>query len=466
MIKTLPHSTASEMYVIQAAVSDPGIIQDVPIDLRSHYFYHEEHKYIWEALQSLLTSSVTIDTVSIKNHCQKAGKSLNEIKAIINALNRAQDSAFGKSNCNYHFAIIAENYKRRELLALANRLTDMASSPTEDIFDVMAKHSKSLTEIEQAGEIKRIHDAHHVYAKAIERLQYIAEKGSTITGVPSGFKAIDAMTNGWQDTELIILAARPGMGKTALALNMAINAALCGFASAIFSLEMGEVELMNRFISSQSGVKGNKIKSGQLTEHQWKMIHKAGGIIENLPIYIDDTASLSITEAQMKLRRLKREKDIKIAFFDYLQLMSGEKKGNREQEIGSISRGLKQVAKELDIPIIALSQLSRAVETRGGDKKPMLSDLRESGSIEQDANIVAFLYRAEYYGMETYNDGSTTEGKAELIIAKQRNGSTGEVPLDFNGALSLFKDEEPKYGRTSAIADPDEFTESQSPFPF
>jgi replicative DNA helicase len=277
-----------------------------------------------------------------------------------------------------------------------------------------------------------------------------------VSGVPSGFTALDRITSGWQRSDMIVVAARPAMGKTAFVLSMARNMAVeFNIPVAIFSLEMASVQLVQRLISSETEIDAEKLRKGSLADHEFQQLHQRISRISEAPIFIDDTPGLSVFELRAKCRRLKAQHGIQMVIIDYLQLMTAggdTKGGNREQEISTISRSIKGIAKELDVPVIALSQLSRAVETRGGDKRPVLSDLRESGAIEQDADIVAFLYRAEYYGITEDQEGNPTQGKGTVIIAKHRNGATGDVNLKFVGRLAKFANvdgydfDNPQYG--------------------
>jgi replicative DNA helicase len=277
---------------------------------------------------------------------------------------------------------------------------------------------------------------------AIENIDAARKNKDGISGVPSGFTALDRVTAGWQRSDMIVLAARPGMGKTAFVLSMARNMAVDhGVPVALFSLEMSSVQLVQRLIASEAQIAAEKLRKGTLADHEYTQMHKRIAKLSDAPIFIDDTPGLSVFELRAKCRRLKMQHGIQMIVIDYLQLMSagGEQKGgNREQEISTISRSIKSIAKELDVPIIALSQLSRSVETRGGEKRPVLSDLRESGAIEQDADIVGFIYRPEYYGITHDAEGNATEGIGELIIAKHRNGALEAVKLRFIGKFARF----------------------------
>jgi len=293
---------------------------------------------------------------------------------------------------------------------------------------------------------------------ALDQIEIARQNTSGVSGVPTGFTALDRVTSGWQNSDMIVVAARPGMGKTAFVLSMARNMAVeFQRPVALFSLEMSSVQLVQRLIASETEIDAEKLRKGNLADHEFHQLHQRISRIAEAPIFIDDTPALSVFELRAKCRRLKAQHGIQMIIIDYLQLMTAggdNKGGNREQEISTISRSIKQIAKELDVPVIALSQLSRQVETRGGDKRPLLSDLRESGAIEQDADIVAFIYRAEYYGINEDADGNPTQGKAEIIIAKHRNGSLEDVPLRFIGRLAKFANldgfdyDNPDYSKT------------------
>ena len=282
-----------------------------------------------------------------------------------------------------------------------------------------------------------------MFYKLKRRIEEISNKQG-LSGIPTGFTDLDKLTSGWQPSDLIIVAARPGMGKTALTLSMARNIAVGqDIPVAFFSLEMSSVQLITRLISSETELSSEKLRTGNLEKHEWEMLNVKVKSLEKAPLFIDDTPSLSIFDLRAKARRLSSQHGIKLIVIDYLQLMTGgasAKNGNREQEISTISRNLKALAKELSVPVIALSQLSRAVETRGGSKRPLLSDLRESGAIEQDADIVSFIFRPEYYDIDTWDDGSeeSTKGQAEFIIAKHRNGGLDNIRLKFIGQLGKF----------------------------
>jgi replicative DNA helicase len=312
-----------------------------------------------------------------------------------------------------------------------------------DVFDLLDKAESKLYDVTQGNLKRSSQTAQELVIQAKNKIQEIANKEG-LSGVPSGFDKLDKLTSGWQPSDLIIVAARPGMGKTALTLSMAKNIAVNqGIPVAFFSLEMASVQLITRLISSETELSSEKLRTGKLEKHEWEALNVKVKGLEKAPLFIDDTPSLSIFDLRAKARRLSSQHGIKLIVIDYLQLMTAggvQKTGNREQEISMISRNLKALAKELNVPVIALSQLSRAVETRGGSKRPLLSDLRESGAIEQDADIVSFIYRPEYYKIDEWDDEdrSPTEGQAEFIIAKHRNGGLDSIRLRFIAHLGKF----------------------------
>ena len=344
-----------------------------------------------------------------------------------------------------HARKILEAAIKRELIGSAIEILRDAYEDTADAFDLLDIAEKNIFQISEENMRKGVDSMQDLIVKAIKELEEKKLKDDGLTGVPTGFSALDRVTSGWQPSDLVIIAARPGMGKTAFVVSAMRNAAV-DFKKpvAIFSLEMSSLQLVNRLISAEAELDSEKIKKGNLADYEWAQLNHKIAALSTAPIFIDDTPALSIRELRAKCRRLKSQHDIQLIIIDYLQLMSGGEAGrpggNREQEIASISRALKGIAKELNIPVIALSQLSRSVETRGGDKKPQLSDLRESGSIEQDADMVIFLYRPEYYKITEDEMGNPTQGMGEVIIAKHRNGSLETVQLKFIGRFTKFAD--------------------------
>ena len=331
------------------------------------------------------------------------------------------------------------------MIRISNEIIETAYKDSTDVFDLLDEAESKLYDVTQ-GNIKKSSDtAQNLVLEAKKRIEEISKREG-LSGVSTGFEKLDKLTSGWQPSDLIIIAARPGMGKTALTLSMARNIAVTKeIPVAFFSLEMSSVQLITRLISAETGLSSEKLRTGKLADHEWQQLNVKVTDLEKAPLFIDDTPSLSIFDLRAKARRLSSQHGIKLIVVDYLQLMTAgtsNKAGNREQEISTISRNLKALAKELNIPVIALSQLSRAVETRGGTKRPMLSDLRESGAIEQDADIVSFIYRPEYYNIDEWDDEERTpsQGQAEFIVAKHRNGGFDNILLKFIGHLGKFED--------------------------
>jgi replicative DNA helicase len=437
--KLPPQAIDLEEVVLGALMLEKNALNAVVEFLKPEHFYLETHKEIYTAIVDLFKSTEPVDMRTVVNQLRKTGK----IELVGGAYYIAELTAKVSSaaNIEYHARVIMEMAIKRELIQVASQIQSDAYEDTTDVFELLDKTEQSIFQISDSNLRKNYDNMRNLMARAIQELQVLKEHKDGLTGVPSGFTELDRMTSGWQKSDLVIIAARPGMGKTAFVVSALRNAAVdFKIPVAIFSLEMASIQLVNRMISAEAELESEKIKKGNLAEHEWaQLVHKTSRL-SSAPIFIDDTPALSILELRAKCRRLKAEHGIQIIVIDYLQLMRGEQGGNREQEIASISRSLKGIAKELSVPVIALSQLSRSVETRGGDKKPQLSDLRESGSIEQDADIVMFLYRPEYYKITVDEEGMPTQGTGEVIIAKHRNGSTGNVKLKFIGKYTKFAD--------------------------
>ena len=406
---------------------------------------------IYKAIESLSAELKPIDLYTVTERL-KARKELKKVggAAYLAQLTQKVGSA---ANIEFHAKIIAQKYVQRELIRSATEIQRRSYDEDQDVTDLIGFAESEIFKVAE-GHVKRsVQNAKDILAKALAQIEQASKNTSAFNGVPSGFMAIDRVTLGWQPSDLIIIAARPSMGKTAFVLSMARNMAIDHEAPvAFFSLEMSAVQLMMRLIVAETGLSGTDIKSGRLTPEQWRHLESATKPLGTAPLYIDDTPALSVFEFRSKARRLKIHHDIKIIVIDYLQLMTGnqDSKGNREQEVAFISRTLKAIAKELDIPIIALSQLNRSTETRGGSKRPQLSDLRESGAIEQDADIVAFIHRPEYYGINTDENGMPTAGMAEIIIAKHRNGAVTDVKLRFLKDQARFADMDADENSTAA----------------
>lgn len=345
------------------------------------------------------------------------------------------------ANIEYHTKILAEKYILRELIHISSGTIKEAFEDATDVFNLLDRAEQGLFDISENNFRRESTDMKSLVGEAIREIEIAKNSEGKLRGVPSGFTELDRLTAGWQKSDLIVVAARPGMGKTAFALSMSRNAAINNYPVAVFSLEMSAVQLATRLIASETEITGEKLKKGDLREDEWKQLNTKVKSLEDAPIYIDDTPALSIFELRAKCRRLKEQHQIELIVVDYIQLMrAGDNMGNREQEISTISRSLKALAKELNIPVVVLSQLNRSVEIRGGLKKPQLSDLRESGAIEQDADMVIFIYRPEYYDMLEGENGENLRGKGEIIIAKHRNGSLNSVYLKFIGQFIKFTD--------------------------
>lgn len=443
--KLPPQATDLEEAVLGALMLEKDALTNVIDILRPESFYKEAHKEIYQAIYDLFQESEPIDILTVTSQLRKTGKieMVGGPYYITQLTNRVSSAA----NIEFHSRIIVEQSIKRELIRISSEIQKEAYEDTTDVFQLLDKMEQSLFEVSESNIRKEYAKMKDIMAQAIEEIQSRKEHTDGLTGIPSGFTNLDRVTSGWQRSDLVIIAARPAMGKTAFVVSALRNAAVDhGHAVAMFSLEMSNVQLVNRMISGEAELESEKIKKGNLAEHEWaQLVHKTAKLTK-APIFIDDTPALSILELRAKCRRLKQQHDIQLVVIDYLQLMSGDSskggggQGNREQEIASISRALKNLAKELSVPVLALSQLSRAVESRGGDKRPQLSDLRESGSIEQDADMVMFLYRPEYYGITQDENGMPTSGVGEVIIAKHRNGSLENVPLKFIGKFTKFTD--------------------------
>lgn len=443
MGKIPPQAVELEEVVLGALMLEKDALTNVIDILKPESFYKEAHEEIYKSIVQLFNNSEPVDLMTVTNQLRKNGK-LDLIGGAyyITSLTSRVNSA---ANIEYHARIIAEQAIKRQLIKISREIQEDAYEDTTDVFDLLDRTEQELFDVTNSNIKKNYADMSSLMKQAFVELEERRNHTDGLTGVPTGFSALDRVTSGWQKSDMVIIAARPGMGKTAFIVSALRNAAV-DFKQpvAIFSLEMSSVQLVNRLISGEAELDSEKIKKGDLKDYEWQqLVHKTAALSE-APIFIDDTPALSILELRAKCRRLKQQHDIQLIVIDYLQLMSGDTGksggGNREQEIASISRSLKNIAKELNVPVIALSQLSRAVETRGGDKRPQLSDLRESGSIEQDADMVMFLYRPEYYGITEDENGMSTANVGEVIIAKHRNGSLETVPLKFIGRFTKFSD--------------------------
>ena len=443
--KVPPQAAALEEAVLGALMLDKDALPAVLDLLRSESFYSDAHQAIYKAVLELFRNSKPIDLLTVTEELKRMG-SLELIGGayyLVELTNRVASAA----NIEYHARIIAQKHIQREMIKVSTNIIREAYEDTTDVFDLMDKAEQSLFAITETNLSRTFEGMNSLASKLLKQIESLSNKKDGLTGVPTGFTELDRLTSGWQPSDLVIIAARPSMGKTAFTLSLARNAAMdFGKGVAMFSLEMSSLQLVQRLVAMEAEIPSSKLRNGQLEPHEWQQLHTAIEKMSKAPIYIDDTPGINIFELRAKCRRLKAQHDIQIIIIDYLQLMTGGGEnnkgggGNREQEISAISRALKGLAKELNVPVIALSQLSRAVETRGGSKKPQLSDLRESGAIEQDADIVGFIYRPEYYQILEDEQGNSTKGMADILINKHRNGALGEVRLRFVGEFSKFTD--------------------------
>ena len=438
--KVPPHDIEAEQAVLGSMLTDKDAVIAAMETLKPESFYREDDKAIYEAMQNLYSRAEPIDLITLKNELETMSKleQVGGIEYLANLPEKAPTSA----NVQKYISIVDEKSMLRSLIKTANELVDLGYSQTEDVEDIMDHAEKKIFDIMQSKNQKGYSPIKDVLVESFTKLEELYNRKQPITGVPTGFVDLDYRTAGLHGSELILIAARPAMGKTAFALNLASNAAIRGQTGvAIFSLEMSKDQLVNRMLCSEAMVDSNKMRTGKLEEDDWEKLAAAIGPLSEANVFIDDTPGITVMEIRTKCRKLKLEKNIGLVIIDYLQLITGngKKGGSREQEISEISRSLKILAKELNVPVIALSQLSRAVEQRP-DHRPMLSDLRESGAIEQDADIVMFLYRDDVYNKE-----SEKKDIAEVIIAKQRGGSTGTVDLLWMGSYTKFVNLETRY---------------------
>jgi replicative DNA helicase len=440
--KLPPNETEIENTIIGAFLieSQSDEAQAQINDLKEDYFYNPVNKEVVLAITQVHSRNEPIDVLTVVNQLKTTGR----LDAVGGAYQVSQytNKVMSSTNIEYHFAILKQAYIKRKIIADCSKMIEDAYDPTSDSILLIDEFEKKTNELTANIIVSKITTSSELLQKALERNKKIKAMDGVV-GVTSGLTEIDKITGGWQPSDLIILAARPGMGKTSLALKFLTTPAFQGIPTAIFSLEMSSLQLYSRIISQETDIPlENIIRKGMTTDDEDRLINQFKDMLESANMYFDDTAGISLFELRNKARKLKREKGIKLLVIDYLQLMTArEKKGyNRENEISEISRGLKSIAKELDIPVIALAQLSRAVEQRGGDKIPLLADLRESGSIEQDADAVLFIYRPEYYGLMEDAGGASTRGIAEIHFAKHRNGSLGQATVNFEGEKVKFTD--------------------------
>jgi replicative DNA helicase len=438
--KVPPQAIDMEEAVIGAIMLEKEAVITILDILKSESFYKEAHQKIFRAISDLSFKEFPVDLYTVTEEL----RATNELESVGGPvyLTQLTSKVVSAANVEYHARIVAQKYIQRELIRVSTEIQTRSFDDSYDITDLLDYSEDAIFQIAE-GNIKReVAPINEVIKEAISEIEKAGKREDALVGIPSGFTKLDRLTSGWQKSELIIIAARPSMGKTALALTMARNMAIDhGKKVAIFSCEMASVQLVNRLIIAETDIPSEKIKNGRLNEEEWKQLDSRIKKLVNAPIFIDDTPAITITELRAKCRRLMAQHKLDLVIIDYLQLMTGpENSGSREQEVSNISRSLKSIAKELDVPVIALSQLNRSAELRGGLKRPQLSDLRESGAIEQDADMVVFIHRQDKFGILTFEDGSSTRGIAEIILAKNRNGPVDDIRLRFREEKATFVD--------------------------
>ncbi len=439
--KVPPQAVDIEEAVIGAVMLEKDAIIEILDILKPESFYKDAHQKIFQACADLSSQQKAIDLYTVTEELRSKGL-LDEVGGPL-YLTQLTSRVVSAAHVEYHAKIIAQKFIQRELIRASSDIQEKAFDNTVDVDDLLDYSEAALFKIAEGNIKKESAKINAVIKEALRQIEQAGKNESHLSGVPSGYTKMDRITNGWQRSDLIIIAARPSMGKTAFVLSMTRNMAVEHKRGvAIFSLEMSSVQLVNRLIVGETQLSSDKIRTGRLEDYEWQQLETKIKDLVDSPIYIDDTPGISIFELRAKCRRLKRQYDIDMIIIDYLQLMAGppETRGNREQEVSTISRSLKILAKELNVPVIALSQLNRSVEMRSGNKRPQLSDLRESGAIEQDADMVLFIHRPEKYGFLEDEEGNSLIGLAEIIIAKHRNGGLDDVRLKFEAEFAKFSD--------------------------
>lgn len=438
--KLPPQALDLEDAILGAVMLEDEAYHEIADFMRPEMFYSEKNGLVCQAVMNLKNRGESADILTVTQELNRMG-AMNVVGGAY-AVSKLTDRVASSANIQYHMRIVQQQFIKREAIRCSTELIREAYEESSDPFEVLDLYEKNLAALTNMLFINKASDSAKMHDKVLEHNKALTSKGTAIVGVPTGFFDLDRITGGWRPGNLIILAARPGMGKTAFAIQVGKNAAKAGKPTAIFSLEMTELELYQRLCAQETEMPLDKFTTSGLDEKDMELLQRDTAVMRQSPLYIDDTAHMTIFDIRTKARRLKREKKIELLVVDYLQLVSGgEKSGNREQEVSAISRGLKVLAKELGIPVIALSQLSRQSETRPGTQKiPQLSDLRDSGSIEQDADQVIFIYRPEYYGIEVDDQNRSVRGKAAIIMAKNRGGAIFNTDLRWVGSSTMFKD--------------------------
>ncbi len=444
--KIPPQAVEIEEAVLGAIMLEKDAVIEILDILKPESFYKDEHQTIYRAILDLSTQDKAIDILTVTEQLRKRDE-LEDIGGphyITQLTGRVASAA----HLEFHARIVAQKYIQRELIRVSSEIQNRAFDQSIDVNDLLDFSESELFNIAQGNIKKETAKLNVLIKEAINQIEEASKREDNLSGIPSGYTQLDRLTSGWQKSDLVIIAARPSMGKTAFILSMARNMAVDhNKPVAIFSLEMSSLQLVNRLIVSETELASDRIRNGKLADYEWEQLDYRIKNLEEAPIYIDDTPAISIFELRAKCRRLKRQYDVEAIVIDYLQLMTGtaETRGSREQEVSNISRALKGIAKELDVPIIALSQLNRSVEIRSGNKRPQLSDLRESGAIEQDADMVIFIHRPEKYGFMEDEEGNSLKGLAEIILAKHRNGPIGDIHLRFRDEFAKFIELEDEY---------------------
>ena len=438
-----PQALDSEEAVLGAVMVEKDAFLVVSDLLKPESFYSEANQTIFKAICELAKGLHPIDLYTVTEQLRASGELQNVGgPAYLAQLTQKVASA---AHLEYYAKIVVQKFVQRQLLQASGNIQNKAFDDQDDIEELINYSEQQIFDIAEGNLRNATRPLSEIVKTAMDNIAQAAERPEGLSGVPSGFTKLDSITSGWQKTDLIVVAARPAMGKTAFVLSMARNMAVeHGVAVAMFSLEMSSVQLVTRLLVAESEIKGEDLRNGRLTQEQWDNLNDKVAKLSKAKIFLDETPGISVFELRAKCRRLVEHEHVQIILIDYLQLMTTNldvRSGNREQEVSLISRSLKAIAKELNVPIIVLSQLNRSTETRGGNKRPQLSDLRESGAIEQDADIVIMIHRPEYYGITEYEDNhESTIGKADIIVAKHRNGRTDEVRLNFSGEFARFSD--------------------------
>lgn len=447
-----PQSPEMEEAVLGAAMLEVDATRTVVDMLRPEVFYSAAHQYIFAAIVELSRRDEPVDLLTVTSELKRTAR-LEEVGGAV-YLTELTSRIVSAANIEYHARIVLQKYIQRELIRAATTIQNMVYEDTLDVTELLDRSEDELFRIAEGNIKHEVAPIHEIIKQSLQEIEDLGKRENNLIGIPAGFTELDRYTYGWQKSELVIIAARPSMGKTAFALTMARNMAIEHKSKVvIFSLEMSAIQLVNRLIISETEIPGEKIRKGTLSSEEWSLLESRIKSLTEASIYIDDTPAISVFELRAKCRRLKAQGKLDLVIVDYLQLMTGPPDaGSREQEVSSISRSLKSIAKELSVPVLALSQLNRSVETRGGNKKPMLSDLRESGAIEQDADMVVFIHRPEKMGLNQLEDGQSAKGYANIILAKNRNGPTGEIVLYFKEERATFVEPD-NFGEPGAFSD-------------